>query len=183
MLEQVTGTTVEQALPGGRARSSRSRTWTVRETLAELRADPTGLRVPNHLGPRVGSLRPERPVLPELRNLGGPYGIKMPEAWELATAWRPRRPRRRRRGDRQRRGLRDARPLSPGARPAARDVRPGWDFVGRDRHPNDGLGHGTHVAGTIAQTTNNGHGTAGIAFGARIMPLKVLDRPASATAS
>ena len=31
------------------------------------------------------------------------------------------------------------------------------------------------MAGTIAQTTNNGHGTAGIAFGARIMPLKVLD--------
>ena len=51
----------------------------------------------------------------------------------------------------------------------------GYDFVGRDRHPNDVFGHGTHVAGTIAQTTNNGMGTAGIAYRARIMPLRVLD--------
>ncbi|MBK8261438.1 MAG: S8 family serine peptidase [Nannocystis sp.] len=34
--------------------------------------------------------------------------------------------------------------------------------------------HGTHVAGTIAQTTNNGVGVAGVAYEATIMPLKVL---------
>jgi serine protease len=50
-----------------------------------------------------------------------------------------------------------------------------WDFIGRDRHPNDQYGHGTHVAGTIAQTTNNRRGTAGIAYNAKIMPLRVLD--------
>ncbi|KKU82789.1 MAG: hypothetical protein UY09_C0005G0021 [Parcubacteria group bacterium GW2011_GWA2_47_8] len=51
----------------------------------------------------------------------------------------------------------------------------GYDFVGNDTHPNDDEGHGTHVAGTIAQSTNNGIGVAGVAYGARIMPVKVLD--------
>ena len=50
-----------------------------------------------------------------------------------------------------------------------------WDFIGRDRHPNDAYGHGTHVSGTIAQTTNNRVATAGIAFNTKIMPLRVLD--------
>ena len=52
----------------------------------------------------------------------------------------------------------------------------GYDFVNDTTHPNDDNGHGTHVAGTIAQRTNNGVGVAGVAFEARLMPLKVLDR-------
>jgi serine protease len=52
----------------------------------------------------------------------------------------------------------------------------GWDFVNNDAHPNDDNSHGTHVCGTIAQTTNNGIGVAGVAFNARIMPIKVLDQ-------
>jgi serine protease len=52
---------------------------------------------------------------------------------------------------------------------------PGYDFVNEDRHPNDDQGHGTHVCGTIAQSTNNGIGVAGVAFGCSIMPVKVLD--------
>lgn len=51
----------------------------------------------------------------------------------------------------------------------------GYDFVNNDTHPNDDHGHGTHVAGTIAQATNNGEGVAGIAFEATLMPVKVLD--------
>lgn len=52
---------------------------------------------------------------------------------------------------------------------------PGYDFVDDDDEPFDEHGHGTHVAGTIAQTTNNGYGVAGVAPRARIMPIRVLD--------
>ncbi|MBX3269353.1 MAG: S8 family serine peptidase [Sandaracinaceae bacterium] len=52
---------------------------------------------------------------------------------------------------------------------------PGYDFVRNDPNPDDEHGHGTHVAGTIAQSTNNGVGVAGVAPEATIMPLKVLD--------
>ncbi|NJK72669.1 MAG: peptidase S8 [Synechococcaceae cyanobacterium SM2_3_60] len=51
----------------------------------------------------------------------------------------------------------------------------GYDFVDGDDDPSDLNGHGTHVAGTIAQSTNNGLGVAGIAYKAAIMPIRVLD--------
>ena len=51
----------------------------------------------------------------------------------------------------------------------------GWNFVSNDAHANDDQGHGTHVAGTIAQTTHNALGGAGVAYCASIMPVKVLD--------
>ena len=50
----------------------------------------------------------------------------------------------------------------------------GYDFVNDKVSAKDDNGHGTHVAGTIAQSTNNGYGVAGIAYEAKIMPLKVL---------
>jgi len=50
----------------------------------------------------------------------------------------------------------------------------GYNFVDDNSDTSDDNGHGTHVAGTIAQSTNNNYGVAGIAYQAKIMPLKVL---------
>ncbi|MGQ9523210.1 MAG: S8 family peptidase [Armatimonadota bacterium] len=54
-----------------------------------------------------------------------------------------------------------------------------WDFVNWDDDAYDDNGHGTHVCGTVAQTTNNNEGCAGIAYGATILPVKVLDASGS----
>ena len=51
----------------------------------------------------------------------------------------------------------------------------GYDYVNNDSHPNDDGGHGTFITGTIAQSTGNSKGYAGIAFNCTIMPVKVLD--------
>ncbi|MFA6296439.1 MAG: S8 family peptidase [Patescibacteria group bacterium] len=48
------------------------------------------------------------------------------------------------------------------------------DFFGTvSYHANDDYGHGTHVAGTIAQSTNNGIGVAGVASNISIIPIDV----------
>jgi serine protease len=148
----------------------------VRETVAELRDDPgVEYAVPNHIA-RAAQFTPNDPGFRLQWNLFDAFGIGMPEAWTLAEA-----------------------AGAPGGRGAivavldsgvaferfgryrrAPDLRRktfvrGYDFIGRDRHPNDVFGHGTHVTGTIAQATNNDLGAAGVAYGARIMPLRVLD--------
>lgn len=85
----------------------------------------------------------------------------------------------------------------------AANVVAGYDFIssaaaardgnGRDSNPNDqgdwftgsecGVSfnsnsswHGTHVAGTIAAVTNNARGVAGVAFGAKVQPIRALGR-------
>lgn len=50
---------------------------------------------------------------------------------------------------------------------------PGEDYRNRDFDPADHSGHGTHVAGTIAAVADNGAGIAGVAWKARLMPLRV----------
>ncbi|MBV5323623.1 peptidase S8, partial [bacterium] len=54
-------------------------------------------------------------------------------------------------------------------------IVPGYDFVNGDSIPQDDNGHGTHVAGIAAASGNNGIGIAGVSWGARIMPIKVLN--------
>jgi len=147
---------------------------TVGEALEAL-GDKRGVdyAVPNYIA-HAAELIPDDPRINLQWNLFTTYGLNMPEAWTLA------------------RGL--GAPGGRGAVVAVLDtgvayrnrgrfrrapdlhhfVR-GYDFVDYDRTPFDLNGHGTHVAGTIAQSTNNGRAVAGVAYRAKIMPVRVLD--------
>jgi serine protease len=52
----------------------------------------------------------------------------------------------------------------------------GQDYIDDDRLPLDENGHGTHIAGTIAEKTDNAVAVTGLAYRARLMPVRVLDR-------
>ena len=65
--------------------------------------------------------------------------------------------------------------LATGGEDGIGHVTNGIDIVNGDNDPYDGDGHGTHVSGTICQATNNNTGAAGLAYGASVMPVKVLD--------
>lgn len=64
-----------------------------------------------------------------------------------------------------------------------RDDVTGWDWVQDDNSPNDGDGHGTHVAGTIGARGNDGTGVTGVAWQAGLVPLRVLDDNGSGSVS
>ena len=52
----------------------------------------------------------------------------------------------------------------------------GHDFVENDDAPLDENGHGTHVASTIGERTDNGKFVTGLAYGAKLIPIRVLDQ-------
>jgi serine protease len=176
-LEDLTGTAKEQALPGGSEQLAIEDGDSVRQTIAELESDPNvAYAVPNWTA-RAAAASTSDPGSRRQWNLFGPFGINLIEAWGHAET----------RGAAGGRGAVVA-VLDSGAAYESRGryrrapdlrrttfVKP-YDFIDNDRHPNDSFGHGTHVAGTIAQSTNNGVATAGIAYNAKIMPLRVLDQ-------
>ena len=59
----------------------------------------------------------------------------------------------------------------------------GYDFANGDANPQDGAGHGTHVAGTVGAAGNNGKGTTGIAWKTRLMALQFMDANGNGTTS
>ena len=109
-------------------------------------------------------------------NFDGQYGVGAPQAWaNVAAAGRP--------GGRgvvvavldtgvayTNRG-----PFVRSPDFTANEFVKGYDFVAHSPYPEDRNGHGTQVAGTIAEATNNGIGVTGLAYGARVMPVRVLD--------
>jgi serine protease len=174
-LAQAAGTEPLSKLPTGSHALSVDRGQTVKSTVAKLNRDPNvAYAVPNYIA-HASAFVPNDPGYSKQWNFGGGFGIGMPNAWSIAS-------RRHAPGGKgavvavldtgvayQSRGRRYKR--APDLRRFAR----GYDFVDDDRHPNDLNGHGTFVSGTIAQTTNNRQGAAGIAYRAKIMPLRVLD--------
>jgi serine protease len=108
--------------------------------------------------------------------LNGPFGINAPSAWSQAS----------RLGGSGGRGVTVA-VLDSGVAYTTRgpyvrspDLAPshfvhGFDFIDNDPYPSDEFGHGTFVASIIGATANNGYGTVGVAYRARIMPVRVLD--------
>lgn len=55
------------------------------------------------------------------------------------------------------------------------------DFAGVDNDPQDEVGHGTHVAGTIACLSNDGIAVAGVTWQCRLLPVRVLARARNTT--
>src|SRR4051794_11214305 len=180
-VQRRTHTAFEAGLGGGprvlRVTADRS----VPATIAALRKHPNvEYAVPDYVAHAAGYV-PNDPGFgagwaPVQWDFTGPWGVDAPDAWaEAIAAGAP--------GGsgavvavldtgvayENHRRFRKAPDLHGG-----RFIRP-YDFVDGDRHPNDENGHGPHVTMTIAEATNNGVGLTGLAYGVKVMPLRVLD--------
>jgi serine protease len=179
-----TGTATVGTLPGDTRELRITDGDSVATTVAELRADPSvEYAVPDYRVHAAGFV-PNDPGRSGTRtgwrhmqwNFVGPNSVRAPDAWTIARKHHVP-------GGRgvvvavidsgvayqNYKRFRRAPDLA-----ATRFTR-GYDWVQNDRHPNDSESHGTHVTGTIAQKTNNRRGLTGLAYGVKIMPLRVLD--------
>lgn len=103
-------------------------------------------------------------VTPPATSLGqyGPVHVNAPDAWDLTTGSA---------------GITIAivdSGIDTGHPEFSGRLASGYDFIDNDNTPRDSCGHGTHVTGIAAATGNNSRGIAGIDWGARIMPVRVL---------
>ncbi len=73
--------------------------------------------------------------------------------------------------------------VSPNGRDGIGDLLVGYDAVYNRSAHSDRQGHGTHVSGTVCQTTNNGYGAAGVAPRSTVLPVKVLSDSGSGSMS
>lgn len=143
---------------------------TVEEMVAIYSKNPNvEYAVPNYV--MYATMLPNDPLYVYQWNFKPPNGINVTDAWDISTGT----------------GVIVA-VIDTGVASNAPDLSEtnfvqGYDFINYDNDPADDNGHGTHVAGTIAQSTNNGIGVAGVAYGCTIMPVKVLDASGSGTLS
>jgi serine protease len=165
----------------------------VSSALRRLRAQPgVAWAVPNYRAHAADGLVPNDEGIShhpggweELQwNFVGPFGVNAPEAWSNVAA--------------------DGAPGGRGVTVAVLDTGvayanrgpfrrspdfsrytfvKGYDFVAKDPYPSDRNGHGTFVAATIAEATDNHYGVTGLAFAAHIMPVQVLDSQGEGEAS
>ena len=146
----------------------------------DYRAHVSGAFIPND--PGLGGAPTDWELLQW--NFAGTFGVNAPEAWANVAAD----------GAPGGRGVIVA-VLDTGVAYANRghfrrspDFSPyefvrGYDFVANNPFPDDRNGHGTFVASTIAEATNNDYGLTGLAYGARLMPVRVLNSQGEGDAS
>jgi serine protease len=159
-----------------RLRGRRDVLWAV----PDYRAHTAGVFIPND--PGLGGAPTDWEGLQW--NFVGPFGVNAPEAWSNVAA--------------------DGAPGGRGVIVAVLDTGiayanrgrfrrspdfsryefvKGYDFIAHDPYPNDHNGHGTFVASTIAESTNNHFGLTGLAYGARLMAVRVLNSQGEGDAS
>lgn len=65
----------------------------------------------------------------------------------------------------------------------AGQVLSGWNFYDNNSNTSDDYGHGTKVAGTIAALTNNALGVSSVAWGAKIIPIRIANSSGTGSSS